>query len=105
MTTDIGIKFKVETSVKESNQQLLDFITIDILKIEQKHTSSQDIITPPMNPIINSYFNKYPMSWEIIHCRLIHPSDSVMKEICCHQTLDGPPTHCPKKIHKALCTT
>ena len=55
MTTDTGIKSKVETSSKEKDQQLLDFITIDALKIEQQHTSNQDIITLPMTPIISSY--------------------------------------------------
>ena len=62
MTTDTGIKFKVETSAKERDKQLLDIITIAILKLEHQHTSSQDIITIPMNPIIHSYFNKQPMS-------------------------------------------
>ena len=57
-----------------------------------------------MNPIINSYFNKHPMSWELIHCRLLHPSDSVMKAMCHHQTLYGFPNNCPKKMHKAPCT-
>ena len=33
MTTDTGIKFKVETSAKERDQQLLDFNIIDILKL------------------------------------------------------------------------
>ena len=33
MTIDTGIKFKVETSAKERYQRLLDFITIDILKL------------------------------------------------------------------------
>ena len=54
-----------------------------------------------MNPIINSSFNKHPMSWELIRRRLLHPSDSFMKAMCCHQTLDGLPKHFPKKIHKA----
>ena len=40
MTTDKGIKFKVEISAKERDQQLLDFIYIAILKIEQHHPSS-----------------------------------------------------------------
>ena len=53
-------KTKSETSPKERDQQLLYFITIDILKLEQKHPSSQDIITLPKNPITNSYLNKYP---------------------------------------------
>ena len=35
MTTDTGIKFKIETPAKERDQQLLDFITIDIIKLEQ----------------------------------------------------------------------
>ena len=61
MTTDTGIKFKVETSAKERNQQLLDSIIINILKLEQQHTSSQYIITLSINPFINSYFNKHPM--------------------------------------------
>ena len=39
MTTDTGIKFKVETSPKERDQQLLDFISIDTLKLEHKNTS------------------------------------------------------------------
>ena len=33
MTTDIGIKFKVETPAKEIYQQLLEFITI----VEERH--------------------------------------------------------------------
>ena len=37
MTIDTGIKFKVETLSKERYQQLLYFITIDILKLEQQH--------------------------------------------------------------------
>ena len=53
-----------------------------------------------MNPIINSSFNKHPMSWELIHIRLLHPSESFMKTMCCHQTLDGLPKKFPKKIHK-----
>ena len=32
-TKDTGIKFKVETSSKERDQQLLDIITISILKL------------------------------------------------------------------------
>ena len=36
-TTDTGIKFKVETSAKERDQKLLGFITIGVLKLEQKH--------------------------------------------------------------------
>ena len=57
------MKPKVETTVKERYQQLSYFITIDVLMIEHHYTSSKDIITPPMTPIINSSFNKYPMSW------------------------------------------
>ena len=49
-------QLKVETSAKEIDQKLLEFITIDILKLEQKHPSGQDIITLPMNPIINRSF-------------------------------------------------
>ena len=82
----------------------MDFITIDVHKIEQKHPSSQDIITLPMTPIVNSYFNKHPMTWELIHSFLIHPYDSVMKAMLRHQTLDGLPKHCPNKINKAPCT-
>ena len=37
MTTDTGIKFKVETSSKERYQKLLDFINIAILKLEHQH--------------------------------------------------------------------
>ena len=57
MTTYTAIKSKVETSAKERDKQLLGFITIDILKLEHKHTSSKEIITLPTNPIINIYFN------------------------------------------------
>ena len=53
-----------------------------------------------MNPIISSLSNKHPMSWELINHRLLHPSDSVRKEMCCHQTLDGLTKHFPKKIKK-----
>ena len=104
MTIGTGIKSKVETSSKDIYQQLLDLITIDILKIEHQHHSSKDIINLPMNPIINSYFNKHPMSWELIHCQLLHLSESIMKAMCRHQNLDVLPKHFPKKIHKAPCT-
>ena len=104
MTTGIGIKFIIETSAKERYQQLLELITIDVLKIEWQHPPSNDIINIPMNPIINSYFNKHPMSWEIIHLWLIYPSDSFMKAMCRYQFLYGLPKHCNKKIHKAPCT-
>ena len=87
MTTDTEIEFKVETSAKERDQQLLDFITIDVLKIENKHSSSQYIIPLPTTPITNSSFKKHPMSWELIHLRIIHPSDSFTKEICCQITM------------------
>ena len=60
MTTDVGIKFKVETSDTERDQQLLEFITIDIIKLEKQHPSSQVIITLPMNTIINSYIKNTP---------------------------------------------
>ena len=62
MNTDIGIKLKVVTTVKDRYQQLLDFITIDVLKIEQQHLPIQYIITLPMTTIINGSFNKQPMS-------------------------------------------
>ena len=68
MTTDTGIKFKVETSAKKGDQQLLEFITIDILKIEQQHHTIQYIVTLPMNITINRSFNKLSMPWERIHC-------------------------------------
>ena len=61
-TTDTGIKFKVDTSTKERDQQLSDFINIYTIKLEQKHNSSEDIINLSTNPIINSSFNKHPMS-------------------------------------------
>ena len=89
--------------IQRKNQKVLDFITIDMLKLDQKNTSSQDIITLPMTPIINSSFNKHPMSRELIHLHLLHPYDSVMKEICSHQTLEGPPKRCLKKINKSSC--
>ena len=57
-----------------------------------------------MTPIINRSFNKHPMAWEIIHCRLIHPSDIVIKSMCHHQTLDGIPKHFPNKLNKSPCT-
>ena len=79
MTTDTGLKFKVETSANKRYQQLLELITIDILKREQQHPSVQDIINITMNPIIKSSLEKQPMSWEIIHCHLLHPYDSAIK--------------------------
>ena len=87
ITTDTGIKLKVETTVKEIFQQFLAFITIDVLQVEQQHTSGQYIITLPMTLIIDSFFNKHPMSLELINILLIHPSDIVVKAMCRHQTL------------------
>ena len=37
ITIDTGNKIKVETGVKEIDQQLLDFITIEIIKIEREN--------------------------------------------------------------------
>ena len=74
----------------------MDFIAIDV-------PSSKDTITLTMTPIINIYFNKNPMSWEIIHCRLLNPSEILMKAMCRHQTLNGLPKNCPKKLNKAPC--
>ena len=104
ITTNTGNKLKIETTVKEIDQKLLDSITFDVFNIEQQHPSIQDIITLPMTPIINSSFNKHPMAWELIHSRLLHPPDSVMKAMCRHQTLNFLPKHCPKKLNKAPCT-
>ena len=104
MTTYTVIKLKVEIAVKERDQQLLDFINIDIIKIEQQHPSFQVIITLPMTPIINISLNKHPISWELIHIRLLHPSGSVMKAMCRHQNLDNLQKLFPKKINKAPCT-
>ena len=53
---------KVETIVKEIDQQFLDFITIDVLNIEQEHPSIKNIINLLMTTVINSYFNKHTMS-------------------------------------------
>ena len=97
-------KIQVETPAKERYQQLLDFITIDILKLEWQYPSSQYIITLPMTPIINISINKHPMSWELVHFRLLHPFYSVVKSMCHHQTLDGLPKYFPKEINKTPCT-
>ena len=91
-------------TVKEIDQQLLDFITINVLKIEQQHYSDQDIITIPMNPIIKSYSSKNPMSWKLIHFLLLHPSYSFMKAMCHHQTRTHLPKNCHKKLNQAPCT-
>ena len=104
LPTDRKSVVRVETTENERNQQLLEFITIYVLKIERQHTSNQDIITLPMTLIIKIYFNKHPMSWELIYCGLLHPYGSVMKEMCHHQTLDGLPKHCSNKINKSPCT-
>ena len=56
------MKLKVETIVKKIDGKLLEFITIDNLNIEQQYPSSQDLITLLMAPIINSSFDKQPMS-------------------------------------------
>ena len=63
INTDTGSKIKVENTVKERDQQLLGLITIDVIKYKQKKSPYQDIIKFSMNPNINSYFNKYTMSW------------------------------------------
>ena len=39
----------------------MDFITIDTIKFDQEKSLEQDIINFPMDPIINSYFNKHTM--------------------------------------------
>ena len=55
ITTDTGNKLKFEITVKEIDQQLLYFINIDLLNIEQQNYSDQYIINLPITPIIKSY--------------------------------------------------
>ena len=57
IAADIGKKPKVETTVKEIDQQFFCFVNIDVLKIEQQYYSDQEIITLSINTIINSSFN------------------------------------------------
>ena len=57
-----------------------------------------------MNLIINSSFNKTTVAWELIHCCLIHPSESAIKAMCLHQTLTGLPRYFPKKTTATPCT-
>ena len=54
-----------------------------------------------MDPIINISFHNHPLSWKLIHRRLIHPSSSVNKSMCRHQTLTDLPKYQPKKISEA----
>ena len=96
-------KLKFERTVQERYQQLMDFITIGVINIGQQQYPYHYIIYIPMTAMINIYLNKHPMSWELIHCRILHPSDSVMKVMCCHQTLNGISKHCHKKLNKLPC--
>ena len=57
-----------------------------------------------MTPIINIYFNKNPIPWEIIYCRLLHPSNSDMKTMCHHQTLTILQKKFPGRLNQAPCT-
>ena len=82
----------------------MDFITIYVLKIELQHYSDQDIITLPITPIANSYYNKHSMTQELKNLCLLHRSDSVMKEMCHHQTLTGLPKYFPNKLNRVPCT-
>ena len=104
ITINTGKKLEVETTLKEIYQQLLEFVIIYVLHIEQQHSSDQDIITLPMTPIINISFNKHPMPWELIHNLLLHTSGSVIKSMYYHQTLTGLPKHYPNKLNQAPCT-
>ena len=81
INTDTGNKLKAETIAQERDKQLLHFVTIDVLTVEQQHYPDQDIINITMNPIINSYLNNQPISWKLIYRRLLHPSESVTKAI------------------------
>ena len=62
------------------------------------------MITLDMDTIINSSFNKHPMSWKLIHYCLIHTSESFTKEMCRHHTLTAIQKQRPKKINEAPCT-
>ena len=52
INTDTGKKPKLKTRAKEKYQQLLDFITIDVLNIEQQYCSDQENITLPMTQFL-----------------------------------------------------
>ena len=104
ISTDTGNKLKVETEVNEGYKQLIDLIPIEIIKVEQQKSPEHDIITLPMTPIINRYFNKHPMLWELICCCLLHTSEIVMKSICHQKNLNIYPKHFPDKINQVPCT-
>ena len=81
--TDPGKKLKVESTVKERYQQQLCFNKIDIIKVKQNKSTDQDIFTIPINPTINSYFNKYPMLWYIIHRQLLQSTQTLQPIFKC----------------------
>ena len=62
------------------DQHILDFITIEIINVEQQTSPENDIITFPMDPIINRSFNKHIISWEIFYRRLLHTSENLLKQ-------------------------
>ena len=84
--------------------QLLDCIIIETIKVERQKYQENDIITLPMDQIIYGSFKKNPMSWELIHRRLLNPYESVIKAMFRHQTLIGLIKHCPNNINEAPCT-
>ena len=92
----------ITTSLNLSSHQT-HILIFQIERKLQQHPLSQDIITLPMTTITNSSLNKHPMSWELTHRSLLQPSDSFMKAMCCHHTLNDSPRHCPKKLNQLLC--
>ena len=43
------------------------------------------------------------MTWKLIHIYLLCPSDSFMKAMCHHQTINGLTKKCPNKLNQAKC--
>ena len=56
-----------------------------------------------MTPIINVYFNKHSISWELVNSSLLYISDSVLKAMWRHRTLTSILKQFPKKINRAPC--
>ena len=84
-----GKKTRTNTMSRQRDEQLLDFLQIDIItgllpQHQQQTTNSVhlDSTYPLMSPQACHSFSETPLTWELLHRRLLHPSDHAMDAMC-----------------------
>ena len=114
VTTDKGKSARVSTIQKYKNEEVQDYIHIDIMTVDQYSNdpsiSTNKIQNKPQltftQPQLNHSFTKNDSpDWTIIHRRLDHTKDYLIDGMCKEKTMEGLPERYSSKFqrHKSNC--